>query len=101
MKGFEPLARGERVLVALSGGPDSTALLLMLREQGVEIIAGHYDHALQAGSAEAAAHVRRLCASLGVPVVVERRTEPLARGSIQAAARTLRYAFLDRAALQA
>ena len=101
MKGFEPLARGERVLVALSGGPDSTALLLMLREQGVDVIAAHYDHALQAGSAQAAAHVRRLCASLGVPVVLERRTEPLARGSIQAAARTLRYAFLDRAALQA
>lgn len=88
------------MLVALSGGPDSTALLLMLREQGVDVVAAHYDHALQVGSAAAAEHVRGLCESLGVPVVIERRTEPLAKGSVQAAARTLRYAFLDRAAEQ-
>lgn len=101
MNGFQALAHGERVLVALSGGPDSTALLLMLHEQGVDLVAAHYDHALQPGSHEAAEHVRRLCDSLGVPLVVERRTEPLAKGSVQAAARTLRYAFLDRAAQQA
>ena len=100
MKDFDSLAPGERVLVALSGGPDSTALLLMLRDQGVDVVAAHYDHALQPGSADAAEHVRRLCASLRLPVVVERRTEPLAKGSVQAAARTLRYAFLDRTALQ-
>ncbi len=64
------------------------------------MVAAHYDHALQSGSAEAAEHVRRLCESLDVPVVIERRTEPLAKGSVQAAARTLRYAFLDRAATE-
>ena len=89
------------MLVAVSGGPDSTALLLMLHEQGHDVVAAHYDHALQPGSAEVAQHVRELCASLGVPVIVERRNEPLARGSVQAAARQLRYAFLERAAREA
>ncbi len=95
------LAKGDRVLVAFSGGHDSTALLLALREQGHDIVAAHYDHALQEGSVLVADHVRRLCETLGVPLIVERRSVALAKGSVQAAARTLRYEFLERAAAQA
>src|SRR5579864_4401359 len=92
------LDRTERVLVALSGGPDSTALLLMLREQGADVVAAHYDHALQPASAEVAAHVTRLCDELGVALISDRRESPLPKGSLQAGARALRYAFLERAA---
>jgi tRNA(Ile)-lysidine synthase len=93
--------KGERVLVAFSGGHDSTALLLALREQGHDIVAAHYDHALQEGSVLVAEHVRRLCETLGVPLITGRRGAPLAKGSVQAAARTLRYGFLERAAEEA
>jgi tRNA(Ile)-lysidine synthetase-like protein len=89
--------RGARVLAALSGGPDSTALLLWLREAGVDVAAAHYDHALRAGSAADAEHVAALCAALGVPLVAERRSAPPPGGSLQAAARRLRYEFLERA----
>jgi len=92
------VVRGERVLVAFSGGHDSTALLLALREEGHDIVAAHYDHALQDGSALVAEHVRMLCVALSVPLIVERRSTPPARGSVQAAARKLRYDFLERAA---
>ena len=95
------VVRGELVLVAFSGGHDSTALLLALREEGYDIVAAHYDHALQEASALMAEHVRRLCETLGVPMIVGRRSAPLARGSVQAAARTLRYEFLDGAAAEA
>ena len=95
------LAKGDRVLVAFSGGHDSTALLLALREQGHDIVAAHYDHALQEGSVVVAEHVRRLCETLGVPLIIERRSARLAKGSVQAAARTLRYEFLERAAAHA
>ena len=90
-----------RVVVAVSGGPDSTALLVALHEAGNELVAAHYDHALRDGSDAVALQVAGLCAQLGVPLVSERRQEPLPKGSLQAAARTLRYAFLDRARLQA
>ena len=97
----ELIVKGERVLVAFSGGHDSTALLLAVREVGHDIVAAHYDHALQDGSALVAEHVRRLCETLGVQLIIERRSAPLAKGSVQAAARTLRYEFLERAAAQA
>jgi tRNA(Ile)-lysidine synthetase-like protein len=90
-----------RALVAVSGGPDSTALLLALHETGRDIVAAHYDHALREGSELVARQVAELCARLGVPFISERRMEPMPKGSLQAAARKVRYAFLDRAREQA
>ncbi len=91
----------KRTLVAVSGGPDSTALLLSLHEAGEDIVAAHYDHALREGSEVPARQVADLCAILGVRLISERRSEPMPKGSIQAAARKLRYAFLDRARIEA
>src|SRR4029079_7631936 len=88
---------GQRVLVAVSGGPDSTALLLALHEGRHDVVAAHYDHALQPASAEAPAHAAHLCSRLGVELVTERRHVAMPRGSVQAGARTLRYEFLERA----
>ena len=86
-----------KILVAVSGGPDSTYLLLRLHEAGRDIVAAHYDHALRDGSSDVAAQVAALCRRLGVPLISERRDRPLPKGSLQAAARTLRYDFLERA----
>jgi len=91
---------GDRVLIALSGGPDSTALLLAMREVGHDVVAAHYDHALQAGSAAASDHVANLCRHLGVRFVTERRRSDVPKGSVQAGARALRYEFLERARLE-
>jgi len=85
------------MLVAISGGPDSTALLLGLLEAGVPVTAAHFDHALRPGSEADAAHVATLCLRLGVELVSSRRRRPLARGSLQAAARAARYRFLESA----
>jgi len=86
-----------RVLAAVSGGPDSTALLIALHEAGRDVVVAHYDHALRDGSDAVARQVEVLCARLGVRIITERRTSPLPKGSLQAAARTLRYDFLERA----
>ena len=94
------IVSGDRVLVAVSGGPDSTALLLALIEEGHHVVAAHYDHALQPASGRVADHVRALCQRLGVDVLIERRESSMPRGSIQAGARTLRYEFLERARTQ-
>jgi tRNA(Ile)-lysidine synthase len=85
------------MLVALSGGPDSMSLLLGLRELGIPVVAAHFDHALRSGSELEAMTVRGLCSGLGVELISLRRSAPLARGSLQAAARAARYRFLEEA----
>lgn len=94
---------GDLVLVAFSGGPDSTALLWGLVRTapglGIALHAAHLDHGLDADSARRAAAARRLAARMGVPLTVE-RLEPAGAGSTgpEAFARHHRYAFLDRLA---
>ena len=100
--------RGARVLVALSGGADSVALLDVLRDlerEGHIAIAGvaHFNHQLRGGAADAdEAFCRALAAQVGVPVEVgSADVRALAREqgrSIEDAARAARYAFLDAAA---
>lgn len=97
LPGAAPLAPGTRALAAVSGGPDSTALLVWLLESGVDVTAAHFDHALRADSARDAGYVALLCARLGVPLIQGRRARQLPRGSVQAAARALRYEFFERA----
>src|SRR5262245_58269394 len=103
------LARpGQRVLVALSGGADSVALLLVLRDlerQGELVVAGaaHLNHQLRGAEADAdEAFCLHLTGRLGVPFVAERAdVAALARAqrrSIEDAARGARYAFFERAA---
>src|SRR3954447_13605952 len=64
-----PLAAGDGVVVAFSGGPDSTALLFgmsrLAAARGLLLAAAHYDHALDAGSRQRAEGAARLAAELG------------------------------------
>ncbi len=101
--GPAPLAAGERLLVAFSGGPDSTALLWGLRRlaerRDFEIHAAHLDHGLDPFSGERAQRAAGICRSLGLEL--ETRHRPIAeerrRGeSLEAAARRVRYRFLER-----
>lgn len=91
------ISSGSRILVAYSGGPDSTALLHGLLELDLHVFAAHFDHALRPESSDEADQVARTCADLGVPLFMERRSSPLAAGSADAAARRARYEFLERA----
>jgi tRNA(Ile)-lysidine synthase len=102
------LPPGGRVLVALSGGPDSVALLHVLQtleRRGHLIVAGaaHFNHQLRGAEADAdEVFCRELAASVRVPIIVGRgdvrRMAAESGRSIEDAARTARYSFLNGAA---
>jgi tRNA(Ile)-lysidine synthase len=88
---------GARVLVACSGGPDSSALLWVLArlasELGVELEAASVDHGLRADAAADVEIARSQADAVGVPFHALRVQVP-AGASVQAQARTARYAAL-------
>ena len=100
------VSASDGVLVALSGGADSVALLLELKKlqrNGLvaRVEAAHLHHGIRGDSADAdAAFVSALCDRLGIPLSTERVDVPkLAKEtgtSLELAARNARYAFLER-----
>lgn len=95
------LETGENVLVALSGGADSAALLLSLRELGYPVRAFHLNHCLRGAESDRdEAFCRRLCEKLGVELTVERVDIAAAAGdsAVEETARRIRYARLEHAA---
>jgi len=88
------------VVVAVSGGADSTALLLILAELadelGIVIHVAHFDHRTRPKqSAEDADFVAKLANRVGAPIRVGRAEKPT---KTEDAARIARYEFLRRAA---
>src|SRR3990172_12947030 len=104
------LRPGEFAVVGVSGGPDSSALLVILSRLKSRLesrlIAAHFNHTLRSDdeAAEDLGFVRSLASTLNVPLVFGsgsvRARARAHHESIEDAARRLRYAFLaDQAAL--
>jgi len=99
---------GETVLVACSGGADSTALLhalVELREDfSLKLAVAHFDHGLRGASGRDAAFVHELAAGLGLPFYLQRQNvaaEAKKRGlNLEEAGRRLRYEFLHETAAE-
>ena len=82
-----------RLGLAVSGGPDSLALLLLAHAAlPGRIEAATVDHGLRAASADEAAMVAQVCAGLGVPHAV--LAVEVGAGNLQSEARDARYAAL-------
>jgi tRNA(Ile)-lysidine synthase len=86
---------GDRVLVMVSGGPDSVCLLYSLwhlrRLLKIQLEVFHFDHRLRAGSGADAAYVRRVAERLRVPFhLVVATDEPEPGMSVEAWARVRR-----------
>ncbi|MGC9530517.1 MAG: tRNA lysidine(34) synthetase TilS [Candidatus Bipolaricaulaceae bacterium] len=103
------LAAGDHVVVAVSGGGDSMALLYALywlrKELSLRLTLAHLDHGIRADTASDLAVVRQAADDLGLPLIAGRADAPgLAadqRRSLEEAARIVRRDFLEGAAREA
>ena len=84
--------RGTSVSLAVSGGPDSMALLLLAHAAGLAITAIHVDHQLRPNSAGDADIIRTVAEPLSIPLVVHMVN--VGDGpNLEARARTARYSM--------
>ncbi|HEY6910343.1 MAG TPA: tRNA lysidine(34) synthetase TilS [Myxococcales bacterium] len=96
------LPSGDKVLVACSGGADSSALAAASVRVGLRCVIGHVDHGLRPESASDAERVRELARRLEVPFLTFRiQFLNIKRLGMEAAAREARYAALEQLARQA
>ena len=103
------LPTGSRVIVGLSGGSDSVGLTRVLQDLGEHgefrvVGLAHLNHRLRESSARDEAYCRAFAGRVGLPLICDEaavRDFAAAESlSLEDAARRLRYAFLERAALE-
>ena len=92
-----------RILCAVSGGADSMCLLHLLHSRGRDVVAAHFEHGIRGEeSLRDAGFVQSWCRERGIPCVTGHGDVPgYAAGqgmSLEEAARTLRYRFLEETA---
>jgi tRNA(Ile)-lysidine synthase len=83
----------QRLALAVSGGPDSLALLLLTQAAGFDCAAATVDHGLRPEAATEAEFVAGICAELGVPHHILSLGAP-EKGNLSDWARNARYAAL-------
>jgi tRNA(Ile)-lysidine synthase len=104
---FRGLETARGLILAVSGGPDSTALLMLAarwakrRKPAPKLIAVTVDHGLRAESAREAAAVKRLAKKLGVSHRTLRWRGRKPKSGLQEAARIARYRLLADTAARA
>lgn len=95
---YEMLKRGDTLIVAVSGGADSVALLfgmyLLKKKLGINLEAAHFNHQLRGEESDKdEAFVRSLCDQYDIPLHVGTGLVKAGEKGLEAAARDARYAF--------
>lgn len=97
---FQALESEKRIAIAVSGGPDSTALMILLdrwakaRPKPPKLFVLTVDHGLRVEASQEAELVGSWAARVGLPHQILHWDEPKPRSNIQAKARTARYELL-------
>ncbi|WP_353204191.1 tRNA lysidine(34) synthetase TilS [Sphingomonas sp.] len=96
-----PVARDERVALAVSGGPDSMAMLALAHAAFPgQVVAATVDHRLRVASATEAEMVAAWCDAAGVAHMILTVEDAIGAVAVQARARERRYALLLRWAVE-
>ncbi|WP_404366486.1 tRNA lysidine(34) synthetase TilS [Sphingomonas sp. MMS24-J45] len=96
-----PVAADDRLALAVSGGPDSMAMLALAHAAFPgQVTAATVDHRLRAASADEAAMVADWCRAAAIPHAILPVEDEIGTSAVQARARDRRYALLLRWAVE-
>lgn len=104
IKKYELIDEGDKIVIGVSGGPDSVALLYLLNslkgELGISLHIAHLDHMLRPGSYKDRLFVEKLGEKLKIPTTTTQiNVKELAKkGSLEEIARNARLGFLFKVA---
>ncbi len=104
IKKYRLIGKNNKIVVAVSGGPDSVALLYLLnglkKELNLILHIAHLDHMLRKGSHKDAEFVRGLAQNLNIPLTsAQINVKRIAsKGSVEEIARNARLGFLFKVA---
>jgi len=104
IKKFNLLQKGDKIIVGVSGGPDSVVLLYLLhklsRQFRMFLYIAHLDHGLRKDASKDRKFVEALGKKLGLPVIIHKVNLKAAikKGSVEQCARQARFDFLFSAA---
>jgi len=104
IKKYKLIQKGERIVVGVSGGPDSVALLYLLnslkKELKIRLYIAHLDHMLRSDSYKDREFVESLSRKLKIPITTTQINikELAKRGSVEEIARNLRLGFFFKVA---
>lgn len=87
----------DKILIGVSGGPDSTCLLNILYKLGYDIVVAHINHGLRENAILDEEYVLKLCEKLNVPCFVKKINlkDELNGMTLEEAGRKARYDFFD------
>lgn len=92
------LRQGEPIMLGVSGGADSLAMMLGLHALGYNLVIAHVDHGLRPESQAEADFVHSIAQSYGLPCYTQQidvaKVAEAERQSVEEAARHVRYRFL-------
>ena len=105
---YDLIQKGDNIVIGVSGGPDSMALLNMLinlkKENKIDanLIVAHVNHGIRKEAEEETKYVENFCKNNNIPCYIKReKVEELAREEkvgTEEAGRKLRYSFFDEVA---
>ena len=103
---YKMIRKGDKILIAFSGGPDSLCLLYLLlelkKEFGLKLHLAHLNHCLRRDASGDVNYIRWLSRKFKVPLTIAKKDIPKiarqANGSIEMVARNVRYRFLAETA---
>ncbi|MFH0935976.1 MAG: tRNA lysidine(34) synthetase TilS [Candidatus Omnitrophota bacterium] len=104
IKKYRLINKGDKIVVGVSGGPDSTALLYLLNdlkeEFGLKLYVAHLDHMLRQSSFRDAEFVKKIADKLQLPSRISRLNikAQAEKGSLEEIARNARLGFFFKLA---